>query len=258
MAVGTFSTFYYGQAVTNDNFYLNFKEGAGPELTAQIEIGSYTLTEFLVAIKTALDVAGALTYTVSVDRTTRLVTISTTSTFSLLVTSGSQVGQSIFSLIGFSGADRTAASTYTGNLSCGEEYTTQFKLQDFTHSDDFQEKVDPTVLESASGTVETVNFGTRKLYEMSFKFITDKPGDNVVIKNNPSGVSDFRSFFQYITQKKKFEFMQDHGIRNTFKKVLLESTPTASNGTAYKMVELVGQNLPGYYEINNVQLRDLT
>lgn len=257
MAVGTFSTFYYGQSVTNENFYLNFKEGA-PELSASIQIGSYSITDFLVAVKTALDVAGALVYTVSVDRSTRLITISSTATFELLVTSGSQVGQSIWSLLGFSGADRTGASTYTGNLPCGSQYKTQFKLQDFTHSDDFQTKVDPTVLESASGTVETVNFGTRKIYEMSFKFITDKPGDNYVIRNNQNGVSDARTFLQYITQKKPFEFMQDSGNTASFKKVILEATPTSVDGTGYKLVELVSQNLPGYYEINNVQMRDLT
>jgi hypothetical protein len=258
MAIGTFSTFYYGHSVTKDNFYLNFKEGAGPELSAVIQIGSYTLTEFLIAIKTALDSAGALVYTVTVDRNTRLITISSTSTFSLLVFSGSQNGQSIWSLLGFSGADRTSASTYSGNLVSGSSYTTQFKLQDWTDSQDFQEKVDPTVLESASGTVETVNFGTRKLFEMSFKFITDRPCDNVVIRNNPNGVSSARSFFQYITQKKKFEMMIDSGNKNDFKKVLLESTPSASDGTGYKMMELVSKNLPGYYEINNIVLRDLT
>jgi hypothetical protein len=258
MAIGTFSQFYYGHVVTRDNFYINFKEGAGPELTAEIEVGSYTLTEFLVAIKTALDLAGALTYTVSVDRSTRLITISTTSTFSLLVSTGSQIGSSLWSLIGFTGSDRTGASTYTANNPSGSKYITQFKLQDFTDSEDMQEKVDPTVLESANGDVEVVNFGTRKMYEMSFKFITNRPGDNNIIRNNANGVSDARLFFQYITQKKPVEFMQDYLSPNTFKKVILESTPTSSNGTGYKLEELVSKNLPGYYEINNIRMRDLT
>jgi hypothetical protein len=258
MAIDTFSTFYYGQSVTKDTWSINFKEGGGSELEAQVAIGAYTLTDFLVAVKTALDSEGALTYTVSVDRNTRLITISTSSTFSLLVSTGSQNGTSLWSLLGFSGSDRTGASTYTGNLPCGSEYKNQFKLQDFTSSDDFQEKVDPTVLESASGNVEVVNFGTRKLFEMSFKYISNLAGDGSVFRNNPNGLSDARSFFQYITQKKPFEFMQDDSQRSNYKKVILESTPSSSNGTAYKLVELVGQNLPGYYEITNVKMRDLS
>ena len=58
MSVDTFSIFYFGTEITEDNQNLNFNEG-GPELTAVLEIGSHTHTELETIIKTALDTAGS-------------------------------------------------------------------------------------------------------------------------------------------------------------------------------------------------------
>jgi hypothetical protein len=93
---------------------------------------------------------------------------------------------------------------------------------------------------------------------MSFKFISNNSGVGNLIKGDPSGVSNTRTFLQYLIEKKPVEFMQDIGTRSSYKKLVLEKTPTDSKGTGYKLVEMVDKGLPGYYEINNLVFRDLT
>lgn len=255
MAIGTHSVFYYGFTITSANKFLNFDEGSG-ELTAELSVGSYTMTEMLAVVKNAMDTIGTDTYTVSVDRDTRKFTISSTGTFSLLLSTGSQVGVSPFSLLGFtSGSDTTTAASHTGSSGAGSEYVTQFFLQDYVGEDDFKEKIDSKVNESASGNLEVVNFGTRSFTEFSLKYITDEPGDGNAILNNSNGVADARSFLQEITQKRSVELMIDKDSRSTFVKLVLESTPTSRSGTAYKLNELVKSGLRGYYEINSLKFR---
>jgi hypothetical protein len=258
MALSNYSVFYFGTKITSLNQNLNFDEGGG-ELTAQIEPGTYSLTDFMLAIKTAMDAASTIPqeYTVVFDRTTRQITISSDANFDLLVGTGSQIGTSPFPLMGFSGADLTGNLTYSGNSGAGSEYITQFPLQDYTESQDNQQRIDPSVNESASGVIEIVSFGVRKIFEMSFKFITDIPQPCFPHRSNPNGRADARAFFEFITERGPIEFMPNVIDRNTFFKVILESTPQDRRGTAFKLNELVGQGLPGYYEINNIKMREV-
>lgn len=258
MALGTFSAFYFGTKITVNNQNLNFNEGGG-ELTAVITPGTYSLTDFVTAIKTALDAASTLPqeYTVTVDRDSRQITISSSASFDLLIGTGSQIGTSPWSLMGFTGSvDLTSATTYTGGSGAGSEYITQFPLQDYVESQDNQERIDPSVNEGASGTIEIVSFGIRKFFEMSFRYITDKAQDGKVIRNDSNGRSNARSFFETITERGEFEFMPDISNRSTFFKVLLESTPSSRQGTGFKLREMTAQSLPGYFEINNVRMRE--
>lgn len=257
MAIGTFSTFYYGTKITTTNFRINFRENVD-ELTAEVEQGTYSLIEFLGAIKNAMEAASQLPqeYVISVNRSTRQITITAAAPFELLLSSGSQVGTSPFALMGFTqGVDLTGATSYAGASGAGSEYTTQFPLQDYVLGDHNQERIDPSVNESASGRIEVVSFGIRKIFEMSFKYITDFVQDGKVIRNNPTGIADAVDFFENITDKGPFEFMPDSANRSTFFKVLLESTSGSKNGTGFKLKELTGQNLPGYFETNRVKLR---
>lgn len=255
MALNTFSSFYYGYNIDDTNNIIPFNEG-GSELSATIEIGAYTLTEFLVAVKTAFDSAGEETYTVSVNRSTRIITISSTGTFSLLVATGSTIGTSPLSLMGFTGgADLTGATTYTAPSASGSAYLPQFKLQDYVGPDDFQEYADAKVNESSSGLVEVLSFGLRQFIELNIKNINNYPHDGSIIKTNLTGIEDARSFMQYITQKFTFEFIPDLAVPNTFYKVILESTPQSKEGIGYKLRELAGRGLPGYYETGVLTLR---
>jgi len=250
----TFSLFYFNFDVDKSNRFLNFKEGAGPELTASVAVGSHTFTEILTEVKTAMDAVGALVYTVTGDRDTREITISSTSAFDLLISSGTQVGSSVFATIGFTGADLTGLTTYTGNPA-GQIYEPQFKLQSFISSEDSQESVNASVNTTANGEVEVIRFGLAKFIEMNIRYGTDLKADGKVIKNNPTGLTDLRTFMQFITTKAPVEFMIDIDTRSTFQKVILESTPSSRQGIGYRLNERYDNNLPGYFDTGPLTFR---
>jgi len=248
MSLSTFSTFYYNYEFDQYYKYINFKENGGSELTAEVEIGSYTPTEMATVIQDAMNTSGALTYQVTFNRSERTFTISLVGagSFDLLISSGTSDAKA-FSIFGFSGADRTSLSASTGNT-CGNEYNPQFILQDYISTNDFQKLISPTINKSASGAVEVIRFGVEKFMQCNIKFITNKESGGDVIRYNPTGVANAQSFLQYLITKKPIEFMPDIGSRNTFQKMLLESTPDDQKGTGYKLKELYDKNLPGFYE----------
>lgn len=64
--------------INSNNNQIIFSENGGANwLTATITSGDYNLTTITTAVKTALDAAGAFTYTVSINATTYIMTIST-------------------------------------------------------------------------------------------------------------------------------------------------------------------------------------
>ena len=252
--IRTFSKFYYGFQVTQDERFISIDEGGG-EILVEVAIGDYDSQELAIAIQTALNASGANTYTVAFDRNLRKYTISADASFDILIASSSALGQSIYTIIGFTGADLTGLSSYTGDSDAGLEYQPQFLLQDYVPSDIFKRSASSTVNKTAKGTVEVVRFGIEKFIELNIKFITDLPMDGKVVKNNPNGLADAISFFDNITEKVKFEFMPDENDVDTFQTVLLESYPGFTDGTGYKLRELFAQNLPDYYETGLMRLR---
>ena len=257
MAIDTFSKFYYGHTVDRDNRFINFDEGGG-ELSAEIAVNSYTLSEFIVAIQTALNGVGTLNYVVTVDRSTRLITIAGDSNFTLLAGTGSQIGQSVFSLMGFSANDLSGNSSYTGDSGSGFEYRPQFRLHNYVDSSTFEQGINTVINKTSEGDVEIVTFGRENFFEMDIKYITNNQGDNKVILNNPTGLADAISFMQDITQKRRFEFMKDVDDPDTFSKVILESTPGFSQGTGFKLKERFQDNLRDYYDTGLLKLRVVT
>lgn len=104
--------------IDSTNNKLNFKESAGgAELTATLTSGAYTSTTLATEIKTQLEAVGAATYTVSKSATTGKWTIASNGAYlALLTNTGTNVGTSAWSAIGFStAADHTGATTYTGS-----------------------------------------------------------------------------------------------------------------------------------------------
>lgn len=252
--INTYSSFYYIDPVDDGNFYLNFNEGSG-EITAEIETGSYTPTELADAIETAMNDIGVNTYTVTFNRSDRTYTISSTVNFSLLTTSGSNVGSDIFSLIGFTGADRSGDDSYTGNLAGASKYDPQFKLQSFVDQEDLQKAVSASINKSARGDVEVVKFGTEKFFEFNIMFITNiDQGVSGPVKTNLTGVTDARNFLRFCIEKHTLEFIPDIDSL-TFYNVLLESTEEDSKGTGYRLKELYTKNLPGYFETGKLVFR---
>jgi len=254
--IQTFSVFYYGTTVDDTNYLLPFDEGGG-ELNAELEFGAYSLTELTVEIKRAMDIAGGQEYTITLDRVTRIVTISAAGTFDLLLSTGTTIGTSVFSLIGFNQAsDLTGGITYSGIDGAGSVFEPQTKFQSYIDKADSQQASQGTVHKSANGQVEAVTFGIEKFYKFNIQWANDL-GEHVYdfMKANLTGVEDLRSFMQEITRKGRFEFMPDIDDRNTFDKVILERTASHRDGIGYELKERFDQSLHGYFETGNLTLR---
>lgn len=254
----TFSKFYYGYRITAEpyNGYIDINEGSG-EIGVEIPVGSYTLDELVDVIRESLLAQGTLTYSVSVDRDSRFITISADAPFSILSNTGSHVGSSIYSLIGFKVSSNYSSSTsHVGVAPSGKCYYPQFQLQSYIPSESWQNKNEASVNVASSGTsVEVVNFGIAKFIQMEIKFITNLKMDGHVIRNNSTGYEDAIDFLKFITNKNYFEFIPNESDSNTYEKVLLESTPDYNNGTGYKLKELYDKNLPGIFETGALVLR---
>lgn len=247
MALTTRSSFYFGHEVTLNTLYIDFNEG-GPELTAILNPGYYSPTEFALEVQRAMLAAGALTYAVGFNRTTRKITISANSTFALLKSSGSHADNLLYDLLGYTGGDLTGASTYTFTGTSGYEYRPQFFLLDWVSQDQRQEAVESNITTTGSGIVEIVRFGLQKFLEFTIDFINnDFRNSDSLIESNQTGFEDAVLFMQEITKKGHIEFMMDRDDVNSYLTIMLESTASNRQGIGYRLVEKIGQGLVNYY-----------
>jgi hypothetical protein len=245
--INTWSKFYYGFEVTADNSNLAFDEG-GPELIATVRQGKYAPVRGLLRTADAMSDVGAQTYAITLDRSTRLVTISAAAPFSLLVATGSTLSTSLYAALGFTGADRTGTNIYTGNAPAMVEYAIQFMLQDYIEQGHWKRAIDPTVKRAADGTVEVVRFGVEEMLQFNLKYVTDLPMDGRVIRNNPDGVAALVQLMDWLITKTPIEFMPDENDPDTYITMLLEKTPDSASGTDFKLSEQYVKNLPGFFE----------
>lgn len=254
MAILTRPVFYTVEPIGLDNFTLEFDEGIG-ELIAELNPGSYAIEELMIEVARAMNDIGTLTYTVDFDRVTRLVTISSTAAFDLLISSGS-TGTDVFTLLGFTGADLTGLTTYDGDSLMGTEYLPQFPLQRFKGFEDNKRGVQASINESASGIVEVITFGTRSFMEFNIRYITNLemlPGHPII--NDPTAVQKVRAFLDFCITKGRLEFMKDETDRDTFDTILLESTRVDRQGVGYQLKEM--NRLIGYFETDRLRFRKI-
>lgn len=255
MVIETFSAWFYGHEVDSDNQFIPLNEGSG-EIAVEVSIGAYSLTNFITQVNAALNEFGSQEYTVSVNRVTRLVTISASSNFSLLFNSSSYSGISLGELLGFGLVDLTGSNSYTGTLPTGEAYYPQYLLQDFVDFDLIQKANAETVRTTASGRVEVVKYDNSYFMRCTIPFITNITNQGL-INNNAQGLQDAINFMKYATSKKDLEFVYDIQSPSTFETCLLESTPQSPQGTDYELTPLYSKGLTGYYEMRNVTFRRL-
>lgn len=255
--IDTKSVFNFGHIVTTNNNEFCFNEG-GPELIAVVQPDGYSLAEFAIALQVAMRDVGALDYNVTVNRAgnANTITITALSNFTLLVGTGSS-SKSGWSLAGFTGSNRTGAASYTGNSKSGLQYYPQFLLQSYAGKSHIQESYDYTLSRSVSGKEELIRFGVDKFIEAEIKFVTDLPMDGIVIESRPNGVALAVQFLEYITQKQRFEFVPDRSQPTVFDKVILSSLPGSSDGTGFRLRELLDQNLRDIYDIGLMRMRVL-
>ena len=251
------SKFYYGHNVTSSNSKLDFIEGAGSELTATLNVGDYSLTEYVTELQRALNDAGALTFTVTAARATRYITIAATGAYTLLAATGTNIANGVWTLAGYVATNVTGTSL-VGTNGSGSEFLPQFKLQKFISFDDQESASYSNVATSASGLVEVVSFGTDNFMNCEIAYQTNlTQAAGSVVENQSSGSDNLRTFMQYITTKRKIEFIPDRNTTGTYTKCLLESTPSNGNGTGFVLTEYLG-SLPGFFSSGTLRFRKVT
>lgn len=249
--INTFSKFYYGLEVTSNNKWLDIDEGSG-EIQIPLVAGFYTLTELALHIEQLLNEYGTQSYVVSVDRANRKYTIDGDSfNFDLLWDTGTNASNSVGALIGFNvAADDTSSDSYESDNSIGEVYEPQFKLQNYVSESSNKELRYGIRSESASGLVETINFGTDRMFEFSINYATNisQPSSGP-IKNNPTGVEDLEAFMLQVIRGAYIEFMPDINDQDTFYKIVI------SDNMSYKLNEQYSRGLTGYFDTNTLKFR---
>jgi hypothetical protein len=249
--VSTHSVFYYGIQITADNRYINFKEGAGAEKLAVLPIGTYSHTKLSEIVAAALNLASALTWSVSISRVTRLMTINSSGTASLLWLTGTSVDKSAHTLLGYPQIDLNNLTTFVGALGVGKEYKPQYLLQDYKNKTEVQKLINATVNKSASKNVVSVqHFGVEQFYKFNIKYITNRDvrGSDAFLKNNQSAVEEAKNFLQWITQKYLVEFMPDEDVRTVFDRMYLDTAAADSDGVGYELTEYTNLDLPEVFE----------
>ncbi len=223
----TRSIFYFGTKITRENRGFDFKEGAGPEINALLKIGSYTLTGMAQEIQRCLNEAGSLTYVVTVDRLTRVITITSSGDFDLLIGSGAQTLTACWLVIGFTqGVDLTGDDEYSGLVGAGNEYQTQYPIKNYISEKDHPVREEATFQVTPSGVGQALSFGNGSRMRANITLITNVLGiKNENFYENANGVDDFLTFINYCMDKNNIEFMPDVDNRAVYSKMFLESTP---------------------------------
>ena len=256
MSLSTYSKFYYGHTVTIDNQYLDIDEGSGA-IAVVIPIGTYTLTKFCEVIAQALNDYGTNTYTVTVNRATRFITITSDNPVDILGATGANVSRSLLPLMGFAAIDVLNTLSTTGSSASGSEYKPQLPLQSYIPTTNSFKAASATVSKSASGNkVSVQSFGEERFMKCNIKFVTNiaQPSGSK-LRSDTLAVTNLLNFLNYITTKAPIEFMADENTVSIFEKIILESTASQSDGTGYELKEYYDKNLPGYFETGNLTFK---
>ena len=252
--ITTKPVFYYDYRINADQQFLNIDEGAG-DISIELTPNNYSAQALASEVSRALSEQGGQDYLCTFNRSARTFTISAAAPFDLLITTGANIGLGAFGIIGFTGADRTGLTSYTGDAA-GKEFIPQFPLQDYVDFADFKEFAEANINESASGAVEVYSIGTRSFSEFNITLATNiDQGFNSIVRTDSQGVEKLRDFINYCITKGDLEFMKDETDRSTYQTIILESTPLSRTGTGYKLNELYGRGLAGYFETGTLKWR---
>jgi hypothetical protein len=249
MALKFHSLFYYGHKVDENNNLIDFADSpGGPEKTAELPVGSYTFTKFLEVVTNALNAASSLEWDFSIDRTTRIVTLTSSGAADLLFGTGTNFLNSPAAILGFAQADILNDTSFVGVSPSGSSWSPQFPLQDYKPKTVNKKLVNAVVTKSATGdNVSVQSFGIDRLIKCNAKYITNNPTDGL-LRNNPSAVEEAIAFMDYAVEKNPIEFMENENEPDVFDKIYLESSPSGSDGTSYELSEYYDKGLPEYFE----------
>lgn len=254
MGLTTRSSFYYGQEIDKTQHFISIDEGSG-ELIVNLTPSGYSLSELGQELSRALNEAGVNTYGVSVDRTTRKYTITSSAPFDILAGSGLYTNSIAYTAIGFNFTDKTGLSTYTSDNSTGFVWLPQLPLFNYTPSRLREGSLQATQDESGNGNVEVINFGTINYMEFDARFITNRRDKPDLIELDQTAVESAMQFLSYARKKNRVEFMEDRSDVNTFEKFILQKTSASSNGLEVRLDEMTSNNLQDYYETKTLTFR---
>lgn len=255
MAQNDRALFLYGMDVTQNNKYINFRATfGGPELTATLTVGNYTMTELLFEIKKQMElVSPAFTFSWTIDRTissgtsNRIHVTTSSAYFDLLFGSGTNSANSPAGLLGFMATDYTGAVSYTGFQGSGSILVPEFPTLDYLSPDSLVTQ-DGAKNVSAAGIKETLVFSQMKFMQGQWKWITNY--------GNRTQYTQWVAFMKYATRQLKFEFTPSiNEDVNAFYKVTLESTPEDGNGLGYRLVQMRGDGLYRFYDSGLLKFR---
>ena len=253
MSLKTKSKWFYGFYFDNSNKYFDIDEGSG-EQTISI-VGDYSAEDFKTKLQDTLNQLLTLTYSVTFSRTTRLFTISASGQFSLLVDTGINKSQSMFSILGYT-EDKINVTTVDSDEPAGFEYAPQFYLQKYISFENYEESVTSTVNLSADGSqVEVIDYGTQNFMECDITLVNDGLSINCEIDYDLTGVANLRSFLTYCRKKRKVEFMPDRDTPTAYVKCILEKTAGNQTGTGFKLSEMYAKGAVGYFESGKITFR---
>lgn len=253
MALKTRSKFYYGLEVLPGQTFGDFNDGSN--FTVEMAPRSYALSRVGDTLASLLNQSSLLTFEVSVNRTTRICTISADSNFSILLATGANAANTFLIQLGFTqGVDLTGSNSYSGAEPVGDEYLPQFFLLNYVPSSSRQEAVEATVNETGSGRAEIVKYGSRKFVSFQIDFVTNIQMPVASwIENDKLGYENLVAFLQWCVDKKEIEMMPDRSDVNTFEVLQIESTAVSSLGIGYEIQEKA--QYPDYYTSGPLRFR---
>lgn len=256
--IKNYPAFNYGHTIDESNRYINFSEDGGlTQLTATMDVGSYTLQQYTDLIAKAMNSAGGLEYTVLLDRSTRKFTISSTSNFDLLVASGNNISNSAFNLMGFKVVlDLTGNNVYVSDDASGSQYVLQTELKNFSDFPRNKEKAEAVKRTTPNGIVETISYGIIERMKCDIPMVTDIIPQQYIRETN-TGVQEIEDFLDYIIGINPIEFVYKVGEPNTYTDCILDKTKSNSKGLGRELVERIKDKLPGYYEIKGLVFRKI-
>lgn len=237
MALTNSGLFLYGYQISSANNLLDFRAvNAGPQITATLKIGFYSLTTLLTEVARAMGAADSNNvYTATAARTfaggtQNRITLATSGAFlSLLAGTGTNSVQSPFSLLGYSASDKTGSTSYQAQTSSGTAFQPAYVPYNYLSPDDVQ-KVDGVINQSSSGNIEAVIYSVQKFWQLQVKYISQA-----------EKISSWQPFLQWAQQKKLLEYTPDITVPGTYYEGWFESGPGDAKGLGYRLTEMIPQ-----------------
>lgn len=250
MALSAKSLFLFNLDINTTNNSLDFRAASGgPELQATLITGYYDSTSLAAEIVRAMEEVDSLnSYTVTIDRTTNdgtsnRVTISTSGSYlDLLFGTGSRVGSSVRSILGYTLADKTGATSYESESNMGTILIPALVGYSYTPTT-ARRKVFGSLNISATGQKEAIVFQIQEFFSVQFKY---EPSASMLVT--------WPSLMNWLIQQRPIEFTPEISNPNSFIQCTLETTPAESKGLGYTMREMLPE-FPGLWDTGLMTFR---